>query len=150
MSTNEPTSAAVDIDGTCAHLAQTSVEFALLFGSHARETASDDSDVDVALRFPEEMDAYERFRRRNRIDAKLQEYAESFVDVSDIATLPISVAYTALRDGILLVGEESDVTAIESRSNRSTKPRKTNESKHDENSSIDSPEETYRWRDSRC
>lgn len=111
MSTNEPTSAAVDIDGTCAHLAQTSVEFALLFGSHARETASDDSDVDVALRFPEEMDAYERFRRRNCIDAKLQEYAESFVDVSDIASLPIPVAYTALRDGILLVGEESDVTA---------------------------------------
>lgn len=94
-----------------AHLAQTSVEFALLFGSHARGTASESSDVDVALRFPVEMDAYERFRRRNRIDAKLQEYAESFVDVSDIATLPIPVAYTALRDGILLVGEESDVTA---------------------------------------
>lgn len=111
MATNEPTSAAVDIDGMSAHLAQTSVEFALLFGSHAHGSASESSDVDVALRFPEGVDAYERFRRRNRIDAELQEYAASFVDVSDIATLPIPVAYTALRDGILLVGTESAVKA---------------------------------------
>lgn len=49
------------------------VVFAVLFGSHARETA-DESDVDIALCFPDEMDAYERFRLRNRVDANLQEY----------------------------------------------------------------------------
>lgn len=102
---------AVDTDGMSSHLAQTPVEFALLFGSHARGTASESSDVDVVLRFPEEMDAYERFRLRNRIDAELQEYAANFVDVSDIESLPLPVAYTALCEGVLLVGEESTVNA---------------------------------------
>jgi hypothetical protein len=65
--------------------------------------------VDVALRFPEEMDAHERFRLRNRIDAHLQEYAEGFVDVSELSSLPTPVAYAALRDGIVLAGDEQTV-----------------------------------------
>lgn len=96
----------VNVEGMQEYLAQTEIDFAILFGSHARGTADESSDVDIALRFPEEMDDHERFHRRNRIDAELQEYADGFVDVSDIEALPNPVAYAALRDGILLAGDE--------------------------------------------
>lgn len=106
---DESTIGGVDRAGMRAYLARTGVVFAVLFGSHARGSAGESSDVDIALRFPDEMDDRERFRARNRIDADLQEYAEAFVDVSDIDSLPTSVAYAVLRDGITLVGDERDV-----------------------------------------
>lgn len=106
MSTDVPAVEGVDIDGIRSYLAQTEVVFAILFGSHAKGTSSPSSDVDIVLSFPEDMDGRERFRLRNRIDAELQQYAEGFVDVRDIRTLPTTVAYAALRDGILLVGDE--------------------------------------------
>jgi predicted nucleotidyltransferase len=109
VSAGEPTVEGVEVDTVGDYLAQTGVVFAVLFGSHARGTADDSSDVDVALRFPDEMDTHERFRLRNRIDASLQEYAEGFVDVSDIDSLPTPVAHAALRDGIVLVGDEQVV-----------------------------------------
>lgn len=102
----EPTIEGVDIDGIRDYLAQTDVVFAVLFGSHVQGTADESSDVDIALRFPDNMDDHDRFRRRNRIDADLQEYTPGFVDISDIEMLPTPVAYAALRDGILLAGDE--------------------------------------------
>lgn len=108
-SAGEPTVESVDVDGMSECLAQTEVAFAVLFGSHARGTADESSDVDVALRFPDGMGARDRFHARNRIDAALQEYAEAFVDVSDVDSLPTPVAYAALRDGIVLVGDEQAV-----------------------------------------
>nr|WP_233340525.1 nucleotidyltransferase domain-containing protein [Haloprofundus sp. MHR1] len=105
----------LDIDAIRAYLAQTEVSFAILFGSHARGTADESSDVDIALRFPAEMPEDERFRRRNRIDAELQEFADGFVDVSDIESLPTHVAHAALRDGICLVGGEEVVDAYQQR-----------------------------------
>lgn len=106
---NESTIRDVDLDALSAYLAETAVVFAILFGSHARGEADASSDVDLALRFPDDMDALERFRCRNRIDADLQEYVGGFVDVSDIERLPIPVAYAALRDGIFLTGDENAV-----------------------------------------
>lgn len=105
-SSGEPSMEGVDVDGLRKYLSGEDIVFAVLFGSHARGTADETSDVDIALRFPADMDDLERFRRRNRIDADLQEFATGFVDVSDIETLPTPVAYAALRDGILLVGDE--------------------------------------------
>ena len=95
-----------DVDAMSDYLSQTEVVFAVLFGSRAQGTADESSDVDVALQFPDEMDIHERFRLRNRIDASLQEYAEGFVDVSDIGSLPTPIAHAALLDGIVLVGDE--------------------------------------------
>lgn len=83
----------------------------MLFGSHARGTADESSDVDIALRFPDELSDAERFRQRNRIDADLQAYADGFVDVSDIESLPTHVAHAVLRDGVRLVGDPTDVDA---------------------------------------
>lgn len=107
----EPTVEGVNLQGMREYLAQTEIEFGIIFGSRARGTANKSSDVDVALRFPGDMDESERFHQRNRIDAELQAYADGFVDVSDIETLPIHVAYAALRDGIRIVGDESSVEA---------------------------------------
>ena len=99
----------VELDRLRSYLDQERVVFAILFGSHARGTAGPDSDVDIALRFPETLDARERFRLRNQIDADLQQYAEEFVDVSDIEQLPTAVAHAALQDGLLLTGDEQAV-----------------------------------------
>lgn len=99
----------VDVDGLRDYLAGTEVVFAVLFGSQARDAAKESSDVDIALRFPDDMDAAERFRARNRIDADLQEYADGFVDVSDIDSLPVPVAYAAVREGIVLAGDQEEI-----------------------------------------
>lgn len=65
----------------------------------------------MAIRFPDEIDERERFRQRNRIDAELQPYANATVDVSDLESLPEAVALRALREGELLVGDESRLEA---------------------------------------
>jgi len=101
----------LDLDGMSEFLARTSVEYAVLFGSHVRDRATDESDVDIALQFPADLDDRTRFDRRNRIDAALQSYANAFVDVSDVDRLPPAVAHRALRDGRLIVGEPDDVAA---------------------------------------
>lgn len=101
----------IDVEGIRRYLADSEVRFAVLFGSFASETVQESSDVDVGLRFPDEMTAKERFRHRNRIDADLQTYTERFVDVSDIEALPLPVTRAALRDGIRLVGDEQEVDA---------------------------------------
>jgi len=111
----EPTIEGVDVDRLRDYLDRTDVVFAVLFGSHARGSADETSDVDITLRFPETLDDHERFRRRNRIDADLQEYAAGFVDVSDIESLPNPVAYAALRDGTLLAGSEDAAEAYQKR-----------------------------------
>lgn len=100
----------IELEEIREYLAQTEVVFAVLFGSHASGTADESSDVDIALRFPDETSEAERFRRRNRIDADLQAYADGFVDVSDIESLPTHVAHAALRDGIRIVGDQETIT----------------------------------------
>jgi predicted nucleotidyltransferase len=107
-----------NLAGILEYLAQTPIVFAVLFGSSARGTAEHSSDVDIGLCFPDEMERHKRFRLRNRIDAGLQQYADGFVDVSDIDTLPTPVAYAALRDGILLVGDEHVVETAQTRLER--------------------------------
>ena len=115
VSAGETNVEGVDVEGMREYLAQTEVVFAVLFGSHAQEKADESSDVDIALCLPDEMDAPERFRLRNRVDANLQEYAEGFVDVSDMGSLPIPVAHAALRDGIVLAGDEQIIESYRER-----------------------------------
>lgn len=97
----------VDLDGMAAFLEETDIEYAVCFGSVARREAHAGSDVDVAIRFPDGMNERERFRHRNRIDAELQAYADTTVDVSDLETLPPAVALRAVREGVLVTGDET-------------------------------------------
>ncbi|TKX48498.1 nucleotidyltransferase domain-containing protein [Halorubrum sp. SD690R] len=101
----------VDVAALRRYLAATDVRFAVLFGSRVRGETHDSSDVDVALRFSEELSPKERFRRRNRIDTDLQGYADGFVDVSDIQDLPLPIARAALQEGVRLVGDEREIAA---------------------------------------
>lgn len=96
----------VDLEGLRSHLDTTEIRYALLFGSRARGEESPTSDVDVCLRFPDAFSPRERFRRRNNIDSALQTYADGFVDVSDLEALPDEVALNAVREGVLLCGDE--------------------------------------------
>ena len=111
----EPPVEGVDVAAMRRYLAETDVCFAVLFGSRVRGDAHESSDVDVALRFPDDLSSTERFRRRNRIDAELQSHADAFVDVSDIDSLPLPIARAALRDGIRLVGDDREVDAYRDR-----------------------------------
>jgi len=65
----------------------------------------------MPLRFPGDLSSTERFRRRNRIDADLQGYADGFVDVSDIDGRPLPIARAALEHGIRLVGNDGWIEA---------------------------------------
>lgn len=108
----------LDLEGMREFLATTSIEYAVLFGSHASGDVTAESDVDVALQFPVDLDDRTRFDRRNRIDAALQSYASSLVDVADVERLPPTVALRALRDGHLLAGEQDELAADRERFER--------------------------------
>ncbi|OYR55002.1 DNA polymerase III subunit beta [Halorubrum sp. E3] len=105
----------VDVAAIRRYLAETDVRFAILFGSRVRGETHDSSDVDVALRFSEDLSPKERFRRRNRIDADLQGYTDDFVDVSDIQDPPLPIARAALQEGVRLVGDERAIAAYRER-----------------------------------
>jgi len=113
VASREPKIEGVDLEAMRAYFAETALKFAVLFGSHAQGAADATSDVDITLGFPESLSDRERFRLRNRVDAELQAYADGFVDVSDIESLPTPVAHAALRDGIRLVGDEATLDAYE-------------------------------------
>lgn len=102
----------VDTGGMAEYLDRTPVVYAVVFGSGVRGDAVTGSDVDVALQFPDDLDDRERFDARNRIDAELQSYADSFVDVSDVERLPVTVVARALRDGQVLYGDD-EVAAVD-------------------------------------
>ena len=111
MTTREaPHIETADLDAIRAALDAADVEFALLFGSHARNEATDNSDLDITVRFPDGLSDRDRFRARNRIDATLQEHAEGMVDVSDIGALPVAVQHAALQEGAVLCGDNDTVT----------------------------------------
>ncbi|APW98866.1 DNA polymerase III subunit beta [Halobiforma lacisalsi AJ5] len=108
----------VDLEGFRSVFADAAVQYAVLFGSYATGAETDASDLDVCVRFPDELSRRERFRRRNRIDSALQSYADPFVDVSDLEALPETVALNALRDGQLLYGDFETKAADERRLER--------------------------------
>lgn len=86
------------------------VEFAVLFGSVARGSMADHSDIDVAIKFAPDLDRAERFQRRNLITGKLMaRLGTDHVDVSDLEALPVEIAHAALRDGIPLIGEQASI-----------------------------------------
>jgi predicted nucleotidyltransferase len=86
-------------------------EFAVVFGSQAANTAREDSDVDVAVKFSETLSAAERFRKRCFLAGDLQREDEPFVDISDIDRLPLAVAHDAVR-GEFLCGDEAAFQAF--------------------------------------
>ena len=81
------------------------IEFAVIFGSQTDSDTHASSDLDVAVKFSEELSPHERFQKRCFLSGDLQFEGAPFVDVSDIESLPIEVAHDAVT-GELLCGDE--------------------------------------------
>jgi predicted nucleotidyltransferase len=81
------------------------IEFALVFGSQVTDTALPSSDLDIAVKFDDDLSSGERFRKRCFLAGELQQEDTPFVDVSDIDELPLTVAHDAVQ-GRLLCGDE--------------------------------------------
>ncbi|WP_054937530.1 type VII toxin-antitoxin system MntA family adenylyltransferase antitoxin [Moorella stamsii] len=76
---------------------------AYLFGSYARGTGRERSDIDVAVLFVGSEDKLQRFDRRLEIIIDLERVTGKKVDVIDIQAAPLLLQHQILKDGILLV-----------------------------------------------
>ncbi len=63
------------------------------------------SDLDLGVKFADELSERERFEKRCILSGDLQGEAFPFVDVSDLESLPLAVAHDAVH-GELLCGDE--------------------------------------------
>lgn len=99
-----------DAEAMRAYLRDQPLEFALLFGSQVTGTATEQSDIDLVVKFSDALEPDDRFRRRNRIAGELMaRLGRDDVDVSDLEHLPTEIAHSALQEGVLLVGDEETV-----------------------------------------
>lgn len=81
------------------------VELALLFGSASEAEASGGSDIDIAIKFREEVDRRQRFRELCALSGRLRSSGRPFVDVADLERLPIDIARATVH-GTLIQGDE--------------------------------------------
>jgi predicted nucleotidyltransferase len=91
------------------------VTLAILYGSHARGTATSRSDVDLAVSFEESLSSVERTRAR----LSLIEQLTVALDTDDVDVIPLRRAPPELRrvidtDGIVLSGSADDLDMGES------------------------------------
>lgn len=87
------------------------VEFAVVFGSQVSGDARPSSDIDIAVKFADDLSSSERFRKRCFLAGELQREDAPFVDVSDIDELPLAVAHDAVQ-GRVLCGDEEAFRAV--------------------------------------
>jgi predicted nucleotidyltransferase len=80
------------------------VEFAVLFGSQITGESTQASDLDLAVKFSDDLSEAERFERRCFLSGDLQRDDLPFVDVSDIESLPLAVAHDAVK-GTFVCGD---------------------------------------------
>lgn len=81
------------------------VEFAVAFGSQTTGEPTHSSDLDVAVKFADDLSDRERFGKRCFLSGDLQQEGGPFVDLSDIETLPLDVAHDAV-NGQFVCGDE--------------------------------------------
>ena len=81
------------------------VEFVVAFGSRIAGGPTQASDIDLAIKFADDLTDRERFDKRCFLSGDLQLEEAPFVDVSDIETLPLDVAHDAV-NGQFVCGDE--------------------------------------------
>ena len=81
------------------------VTFGVVFGSRLSGMSTLSSDLDVAIKFADELSERERFEKRCFLSGDLQREDHPFVDISDIESLPLEVAHDAV-NGEFLCGDE--------------------------------------------
>lgn len=89
------------------------VSLALLFGSRAKNREHPLSDLDVAVRFDEDVSEEERRQLLDTITAAIIESTGiDAVDLVDLERVSADLGYDILAHGVLLIGDQAD--AIES------------------------------------
>ncbi len=77
----------------------------MAFGSRTTGETHPSSDLDLAVKFADDLSSHERFRKRCFLSGDLQREGAPFIDVADVETLPVDVAYDAV-SGELICGDE--------------------------------------------
>lgn len=104
----------VDIDRLREALAVEAVSFAVLFGSQATDDASPLSDLDVALRFKDEIPDARRFELLDELTvAVINATGIEAVDLIDLDAVGPRFGYEVLATGTLLFGDRSAAIELE-------------------------------------
>jgi predicted nucleotidyltransferase len=82
------------------------VTFVIAFGSQVSGEPTRSSDLDLAVKFADDLSNRERFEKRCFLSGDLQQEDAPFVDLSDIETLPLAVAHEAI-NGVFVCGDEN-------------------------------------------
>lgn len=105
------------------------IRLAVLFGSQAEGTAIQQSDIDIAVAFDEELSPSQRLDKRIELTTELMTNLETdAVDVADLETIRPSVGRSALESGDVLLGDRSTVQAFR----RQFEPEQTDADTHDD------------------
>ncbi|ELZ32434.1 hypothetical protein C474_06412 [Halogeometricum pallidum JCM 14848] len=81
------------------------VKFAVAFGSQVTGEATRASDLDIAVKFFDDLSDSERFEKRCFLSGDLQQEEWPFIDISDIETLPLDIAHDAV-NGTFVCGNK--------------------------------------------
>ena len=81
------------------------IEFVVAFGSQVTDDSRSSSDLDLAVKFADDLSSHERFQKRCFLSGNLQQADAPFIDLSDIGDLPLNVAHDAV-NGEFLCGNE--------------------------------------------
>ncbi len=84
---------------------------AYLFGSHARGSHGDDSDVDVALLFTPQTQAKRLIGPLSQVRGDIERLLEVTVDVVDLRSAPVDLVHRVLREGVLLLDRDPEERA---------------------------------------
>jgi len=82
------------------------IEFAVVFGSQVTGSSRPSSDIDLAVKFADDLSSHERFQKRCYLSGDLQRGNAPFIDISDIEDLPIDVAHDAIIAELLCGNEQ--------------------------------------------
>ena len=107
-------SISVDRDRLVSVFADAPVTVAVLYGSHARGEATDDSDIDLAVAFDDDLDSAARTRARLRLIERLStELGTDAIDVVPLAHTGAALRRSIHEDGIVMYGATDTVPAAE-------------------------------------
>ena len=80
------------------------VEFVVAFGSRVTGEPTDASDLDLAVKFVDELSGHDRFEKQCFLAGDLQREEGPFVDLSDVESLPLAVRHDAV-NGSFVCGD---------------------------------------------
>lgn len=97
----------IDVDSIIATLEEYPVRYAVLYGSHADGVATSESDIDIAVAFPEQLSESERLNCRIELVVDLMEaLGTNDVDLADLDAIRPEVGLRAIETGQSLLVEE--------------------------------------------